>query len=161
MRSLLLLVLLCSRVGADPLWDAEVRLGYGVAVGGGGGMTSTRATPLTIAALGSVAVEEEPHLSAYGGITAETLDRSSVGALAGVKLAPTAHVRLTGGGAWIAAPYTLWGATGSIGTCGHMSRGMGLCGDVLLTSYFSGSDLPKGRSVTQFQLALGMVFDAL
>ena len=63
-------------------------MGYGVAMGGGGGMTSTRATPLTLGALGSVAVNDDPKLSGYGGLVVETLDRNSVGTLFGVKLTP-------------------------------------------------------------------------
>jgi len=161
-RYLLVLVLLCSRVGADPLWDAELRLGYGVAVGGGGGMTSTRPTPLTVAGLGSMVFDDEPRLSGYGGVTVETLDRNSIGTLFGVKIAPEgSHLRLSGGGTWVVAPKTLWGATASGGACGHVSRGTGLCGDVVLTSYLAGTDLAKGRTVTQVQLAIGLVFDAL
>jgi len=126
-RTLLLILALCSRVGADPLWDAEVRLGYGVAVGGGGGMTSTRPTPLSIAVLGSVLVNEEPMLSGYGGLTVETLDRNSIGVLGGVKLVPQGSpLRLMGGGTWVFAPLTLWGATASGGACGHVSHGMGM-----------------------------------
>lgn len=161
-RSLLLILAWCSRVGADPLWDAEVRLGYGVAVGGGGGMTSTRPTPLSIAAIGSVLVNEEPALSGYGGLTVETLDRNSIGVLGGVKLSPQGSpLRLMGGGTWVFAPLTLWGVTASGGACGHVSRGMGMCGDLLVTGYFAGTDLEKGRTVTQVQLAVSMVFDAL
>ena len=162
MRSLLVILALCSDVGADPLWDAEVRLGYGVAVGGGGGMSSTRPTPLSLAAIGSMLVNEEPALSGYGGVVVETLDRNSIGMLAGVKLAPDgSHLRLMGGGTWVFAPLTLWGATASGGGCGHVSHGMGMCGDLLITSYFAGTDLVKGRTVTQVQLAVSMVFDAL
>ncbi|HUJ57884.1 MAG TPA: hypothetical protein VLX92_05315 [Kofleriaceae bacterium] len=165
MRSLLVgsVLVLCAQASADPLWDAEVRLGYGVAMGGGGGMTSTRASPLSIAALGSVAFDDDPHLSGYGGATFETLDRNSIGTLFGVKLQPhDSMLRFTGGGTWIFAPYTLWGATASAGACHHKAGGgLGLCGDVLLTSYFAGTDLAPHHTVTQLQLTLGVVFDAL
>ena len=117
-------------------------MGYGVAMGGGGGMTSTRATPLTLGALGSVAVNDDPKLSGYGGLVVETLDRNSVGTLFGVKLTPDdGKLRLMGGGTWIMAPRTLWGATASGGVCRHVAHGMGACGDLLLTAYLAGTDL--------------------
>jgi hypothetical protein len=51
--------------------------------------------------------------------------------------------------------------TASGGACKRMSRLLNLCGDAQLTAYFAGSDLADGRTVTQFQLVLGALFDAL
>ncbi|MEO8698399.1 MAG: hypothetical protein ABI867_00110 [Kofleriaceae bacterium] len=164
MRSLLGLAILLSAGTAhadEPaLWEAELRLGYGLAVGGGGGMTSTKSTPLSVTAIGAMAIQDEPRMAAYGGLTVETLDRNAVGAVAGVRLAPfDGKVRLSGGGTWIFAPYTLWGATASGGVC-RRSRGLGLCGDLQLTAYFAGTDLAEGHTVTQIQAVVGVVFDA-
>ncbi len=158
-RTFFVLALLGSTASADPLWDAELRIGYGVATGGSG-MTTTRPTPLTITALTHIAVEDDPPLAGYGGVTVETLDRNSVGAVFGVKLAAGKHLRLAGGGTYIVAPYTLWGATASAGACGHATSAMSACGDLQLTTYFAGSDLADGHTVTQLQLVFGIVFDA-
>lgn len=155
-----LVLMLMSPARADSLWEAELRLGYGVSLGGSGGMTSTRPTPLNVTAIGSVAVREEPRMYAYGGLVVETLDRNAVGAVAGVRLAPPDRaIRLAAGGAWLFAPYSLWGVTASGGACRRGS--VAICGDVQLTAYFAGSDLAEGRTVTQVQAVLGIVFDAL
>jgi hypothetical protein len=157
----LLLLALASPATADPLYEAELRVGYGIAVGGGQGMTTTRATPLTLAALGSIAINEEPRVSAYGGLVVETLDRSAAGVMAGVRLAPAGSpFRLAAAGTWMVAPYTLWGAIASAGACKHVGAGWSACGDLQLTAYVAGTDLPAGDAVTQVQGVLGMVFDA-
>jgi hypothetical protein len=161
-RSLILLVLVSHTAAADPpLYEAELRLGYGIAVAGSGGAMETRPTPLSIAATGSVAVSVEPQLAAYGGLVAETLDRNSVGATAGARLtSPTLPVRFAAGGVYVFAPYTLWGLQASAGAC-HRGGGLGLCADLQLTAYVAGTDLAPGHTVTQIQGVLGMVFDAL
>jgi len=163
-RSLAVLVLLAHTAAADPppLYEAELRLGYGVAVDGGAGMMATRPSPLTIAATGSVAVSADPQVAAYAGLVAETLDRSSVGATAGARLtSPKLPIRLAAGGTWLFAPYTLWGLQGSAGACARSGTGLGLCADLQLTAYVAGTDLAPGRTVTQIQGVIGMVFDAL
>jgi len=145
-----------------PLWQAEVRAGYGVAVGGSGSRMSTRATPLTLAAIASFAFNEEPRLYGYGGLLIETLDRNAAGATFGVRFSPRgSRLRLSGGGTWMVAPYMLFGATASGGACMRWKPSIGLCGDVQLTAFFAGNDLADGRAVTQAQLVVGMVFDAL
>jgi hypothetical protein len=160
--ALIIVLATAGTAAADPLWDAELRLGYGVALGGGGEMTSTRATPLTISAIGSFLLRDDPALSAYGGLVVETLDRNSVGGLAGFKLRPGhGNVRLMAGGVAMSKPKTLWGASAGGGYCGHASPGFAMCGDVMLTSFFAGTDLAPGHTVTQIQLQLGLVFDAL
>jgi hypothetical protein len=156
------LVCLVSGASAEPLWDAELRLGYGLALSGNGQMTTARTTPLTIAAVGSYLLREDPALSAYGGLVVETLDRNSLGGLAGVKVAPAhSHLRLMAGGIALARPRTLWGTSASGGVCGRAAPGIAMCGDVVLTGYFAGTDLAPGHTVTQVQLQLGVVFDAL
>lgn len=142
-----------------PLWEAELRLGYGVALGGSGDMTSSRTSPLTITALGAVAIDADPPLSAFGGLVVETLDRNSVGGTAGVRLG-LGPLRLAGGGTVLIAPDTLWGATASTGACRRVAKRLAACGDVVLTSFFAGGDLAPGHTVTQVQAVLGMVFDA-
>ncbi|HET7499841.1 MAG TPA: hypothetical protein VFK02_02530 [Kofleriaceae bacterium] len=147
-------------VAADPLWQAEVRAGYGIAAGGSGAAMSTRPSPVTLAAIATLAFDDEPPLSGYGGLLVEALDRNSVGSVFGVTLAPRAsRIRLSAGGAWIVAPYTLLGATASGGACVHVASRIRVCGDLQLTAYFAGSDLAEGHTVTQVQLVAGMVLD--
>jgi hypothetical protein len=147
---------------ADPLWEAELRAGYGVSVGGAGERMSTRATPLTLEASVAFAFNDEPRLAGYGGLTVETVDRNGVGTVFGVILTPhDSHLRLAGGGVYLFAPYTLWGASASIGLCFQVSSRTRLCSGLEATAYFAGSDLPDGRTVTDGKLVLGLGFDAL
>ncbi len=150
---------LASSAHAESLWEAELRLGYGISVGGGEGMPSTRGSPLTFSGTASVAFNEDPLLYGYGGILIETLDRSSVGAVAGVRVL-VGKVRLAGGGVRIFKPYTLWGGVVSAGTCKRLSANMQGCGSAEVTAYFAGDDLPSGHTVMQAQLVMSMVFDA-
>jgi len=149
-----------ARAEPQSMWDAELRLGYGVAVGGNQGMTTTRSSPLTIAAMASYAIEQDPPLSLYGGATLETLDRTSVGTVFGVKLTPDSPLRVSAGGAWVFAPTTLWGATASVGACTRVARSVKACADVQIAAYFAGTDLPEGSAMTVVQLAMGLVIDA-
>jgi hypothetical protein len=147
---------------AEPLWEAELRAGYGLAVGGAGERMSARATPLTIAATVAFAFNEEPPLAGYGGLVVETLDRNGVGTVFGVILSPhDSHLRLAGGGTYLFAPYTLWGASASLGLCFELSSHTKLCSGLEATAYFAGSDLPDGRTLTDGKLVLGLGFDAL
>ncbi len=146
---------------ADSLWQAEVRAGYGIAVGGSGARMSTRATPLTLAAIASFAFNEEPPLWGYGGLIVETLDRNAAGVVFGVRVSPRDSLRLSVGGTWLVAPYTLFGVTASAGSCRRALPHADVCGDVQLTEYIAGSDLAEGHTVTQVQLVVGVVFDAL
>jgi hypothetical protein len=147
---------------ADPLWQIELRGGYGVALSGSGDQMTMRATPLTVEAVASFAFNDTPPLAGYAGLIAETLDRNAMGTVFGVTLSPGGgRVRLSGGGVWIAAPYTLWGATASLGACLGATSHMRLCGDLRLTSYFAGSDLGDGRVVNEGQVVAGVAFDAL
>jgi hypothetical protein len=168
-RSLLSLILgAVARVASadptpePPLWDAEVRAGYGVELDGGQGPTGTRPSPLTVQALVDFAVIEQPHVYAVGGVMAETIGRSSIGGMAGVELRPDGSpLHLGAGAVYIVAPYTLWGAMASGGYCRQQGKMLALCGDLQLTAYFAGTDLPMKRDATQVQLAFGVKFDAL
>jgi hypothetical protein len=143
---------------ADPLWDAELRLGYGFAMASGDGMTSPRSAPLTVEVLAAVAIQDEPKLFGYGGFVVETLDRNSIGGSAGVQLAQ-GSIRARIGGVYLFAPYSLWGASASAGTCTRLSTSLRGCADLQLTEYFAGTDLVPGHAVTQVQLVFGMVID--
>ena len=120
---------------------------------------SARSSPLTIEATGSLAINEEPSVSAVAGVVVETLNRSGVGALAGARI-DVGPMRLTGGGTWIFAPETLWGAQVAIGTCKRMATTTSICGDVQLATFFAGTDLAKDHTVTELQLGFGVSFDA-
>jgi hypothetical protein len=145
----------------EALWKAEIQAAYGLSVGGSGEAMSRRPTPLTINAIAAIAFSEDPPLSIYGGLTAETLDRNAAGIVTGLELNPYDSVlHVAGGVTALVTPYTLWGATISGGVCGHLTRSFGLCLDLVLTAFLGGSDLPEGRTVSQGQLALGLMFDA-
>lgn len=146
----------------EPLWQVELHAGYGLAVGGTGDQMSRRPTPLTVTAIAAIAVNDDPPLAGYGGLVVETVDRNAAGVVFGVEVHPHGSwFHLAGGGEYIVAPYTLWGATASMGACFHAARTVALCSDVQLTAFIAGSDLPDGATATQVQLVLGMVFDAL
>jgi hypothetical protein len=144
---------------AEPvsLWEAELQLGYGVMRRGNAEMSETSASPLAFTAIGAVAVSDDPPALAFGGLTVETLDRSSVGVIGGVRLEPTQlPVRLRGGGIWMFVPETLWGAQASVGSClGHGT--FGVCADVQLTAYVGGTGLPNDETELQLQLAFSFV----
>jgi hypothetical protein len=158
MRSLALL-LLASTAAAEPLGEAEVRLGYGVAVAGRGEMMSRTTSPLTVTAIAAVRTSYEPPLSAYGGLVVETLDRTTAGGVAGVRL-DLGSLRLAAGGIAIVAPETLWGGTASGGACMRASAKSRLCGDLQLTAFIGGDDLAEGQVVTHVQLVGAVVIDA-
>jgi len=159
--ALMILVLLAASAHADPaapLWDAELRLGYGLQISSGDGMTAPRAAPLTVEGLAAFALQEDPLVYAYAGGVVETLDRSAIGASGGVQV-ESGPLRLRGGAVYFFAPYTLFGATASGGGCHRMGKTLRACADVALTEYFAGTDLVQGHAATQVQLVLGMVFD--
>lgn len=144
---------------AEPvsLWEAEVQIGYGVMRRGSVDMATTTASPLAVTALGAVAISDDPPALAFGGLTVETLDRSSVGMIGGARLEPTSvPVRLRAGGIWMFAPLTLWGGQVSAGAC-LGGKQLAVCGDVQLTAYFAGTGLPADETELQLQLAIGFV----
>ncbi|CAN5569432.1 hypothetical protein BH11MYX1_BH11MYX1_41970 [soil metagenome] len=141
------------------LWNAEMRLGYGVQITSGDGMTAPRSAPLTIEADAAFLLQDQPRLFGYAGGIAETLDRSAIGGSGGVEL-EQGPMRMRGGAVYFFAPYTLFGVTASAGGCRHVgSGGTRACLDLALTEYFAGTDLVKGHATTQVQLVFGMVFD--
>jgi len=144
-----------------PPWQLELHAGYGVASSGSGMTLITRPSPLTVTGIVAVATNVDPPIAGYGGLTVETVDRSGAGVVFGVELLPHNHLHFAGGGVVMIAPYTLWGANASIGVCGHVTRSAALCGDLQLTAFLAGDDLPEGRTVTQGQFVIGLVFDAL
>ena len=152
-----------SHIGdLDPLWQVEARAGFGMALGGAGQTMSRRTSPVTIQALVSVAIQDTPPLYAFGGLVVETMDRNGVGATAGITLRPHGGAwRLSGGGVGMVAPYSLYGAMIDTGVCHRAVLGYELCGDIQLTAFFAGNDLANDHAVTQAQLVLGVVFDAI
>ncbi|NVB77767.1 MAG: hypothetical protein HOV81_05175 [Kofleriaceae bacterium] len=166
MRSLAILLLLVPTVAsaepslkreadeAEPTWELELQLGYGIARRGTAHMAETEPGPLSFAALGAVAINEEPHAFAYGGLVGEAKERSGVGVTAGARLEMRElPVRLSGGGVWMFAPETLWGAQAAAGSC--FGRSLAICGDVALTAYFAGTGLPADETEVQVQFVLG------
>lgn len=156
--SVLVFLLIGGVAAADPLWQAEVRVGYGVAIVSGDGMTAPRSAPLTLEGVGALKINEEPNIWAYGGFIVETLGRNSLGATGGVQT-QWGGMRLRAGGVFIAAPFTLGGGEAALGTCLAPGHGRHVCGDLQVTEYAFGSDLASGKAETQVQLVLGMVFD--
>ncbi|TMQ08738.1 MAG: hypothetical protein E6J90_32775 [Deltaproteobacteria bacterium] len=162
LAALIALPALDSPAAAEPLWQAEIHAGYGLAVAGSGAAMSARPTPLTVTALVAFAFNADPPLAGYGGLVVEALDRNAVGVSAGIKLSPHgSRLHLAGGGVVLLAPYTLLGIDVSGGACVHATPTVSLCGDLRLTAFLAGSDLGDGRTVTQGQLVAGLVFDAL
>jgi hypothetical protein len=157
-RTLLVLLALTGVAGAEPLWDAELRLGYGFEMVGGDNMTATHSAPMTIEGIAAYAVNDDPWLYGYGGFLLETMDRNSIGSTGGIQLASGA-LRARIGGVYIFAPLSLYGANASTGVCKRMTRNLKACGDLSITEYFAGKDLAEGHAVTQVQLVLGMVID--
>ena len=162
LAAVLLVLGASSQATADPLWQAELRAGLGIAAGGTGVAMSRRPTPFTLSAIAAFAFNEDPPLAGYGGLLVEMLDRNGVGTVFGVQMRPHgSHLRLSGGGAVLVAPYTLWGATASAGACAQLTARVGLCGDLQLTVFVAGDDLADGHTLTQGQFVGAMVFDAL
>lgn len=149
-----------ARAEPQPLWAGEVRLGGGVSLSSAQGQMGMRRSPLTIAATAAIAVQDVPPLAVVGGLYIETLDRTAAGVTAALRLTPGSHMRLAIGTTVLVAPYTLYGATGSVGACLRASTGLAFCGDLEFTTFIAGSDLAEGHAVTQVQLVGGVRFDA-
>jgi hypothetical protein len=157
-RAFLIVLALTGVAGAEPLWDAELRLGYGFEMVGGDNMTSAHSAPMTIEGVAAYAINDDPWLYGYGGFLLETVDRNSIGTTAGIQLASGA-LRARIGGVYIFAPLSLYGANASAGACKRMTASLKACGDLSITEYFAGKDLAEGHAVTQVQLVLGLVID--
>lgn len=140
----------------EPMWELELQLGYGAARRGTAKMAETKPGPLSFAALGAVAINEEPHAFAYGGLVGEAKERTGVGVTAGGRIElRELPIRLSGGGVWMFAPDTLWGAQAAAGSC--LGGSIAICGDVALTAYFAGTGLPADETEVQLQFVLGFV----
>jgi len=158
-RSLLILCALASSAVADDgsMWEVELRIGGGLAHGGHETMATNRPAPLTVSALVAIAVQEEPRVYGFGGIVAETLERTAIGVVGGGRLAVRdTPMRLSGGGVWMFAPKTLWGATASLGACSGAGM-FAVCGDVQLTAYVAGTALAKDDAEVQLQFVVAFM----
>jgi hypothetical protein len=170
----LALLLLTTPAYAEPLADAEVRLGYGMAMQSEKPKSPSEmsletmpvaektmgTTPLTITAIASVRTSYEPPLAVYGGLVAELLGKTSAGAVAGIRL-QSGRLRVSAGGVAIVAPSTLWGPSIAGGVC--TNGAIRLCGDAQLTVFLGGADAhdDNGRWViTHAQLVGAVVIDA-
>lgn len=155
-----ILAALAAPAAAQPLWEAELRMGYGVSMGKETDMSTThRTTPLTLEATGAIAISDEPEVSTYGGILVETVQRNSFGFVGGVKLrVPEMPVHVAAGAVFVYAPDTRWGASASGGMCKDKGA-LAMCVDLQLTNYFAGDAIDKGHTVTEIQLVLGIGFD--
>ena len=155
-----ILAALTAPAAAQPLWEAELRMGYGVSMGKETDMsTAHRTTPLTLEATGAIAISDEPEVSGYGGILVETVQHNSFGFVGGIKLrVPEMPVRLSAGAIFAYAPATKWGVSASGGMCKE-SGAVALCADLQLTNYFAGDAIDPGHTITEVQLVLGIGFD--
>lgn len=161
MRRIFALALLAAAshtAAAEPLWDAELRLGYGFEMVGGDNMTSAHSAPMTLEGIGAYAFDDSPWLYGYGGFVVETVDRNSIGTTAGIQLA-SGNLRARVGGVYLFAPNSLYGLNASGGACRKLGTSLRGCADLDLTEYFAGKDLEQGHAVTQVQLVFGMVID--
>lgn len=148
-----------SPARAEPLATAELRLGYGLASGGGAGRAAVRSTPLVLAAGGALAVIEEPHVAGYADIVIETLDRTGAGVEGGFLATPSDRLRLRGGVVAIVRPYTLWGVTFGSATCGRRGA-VRMCVELDADVFVGGTDLPDKSAVFQVLAGFGVVIDA-
>lgn len=139
-----------------PPWQGELRIGMGLSRAGTSDGSKMGASPLSLSAIGAIAINQDPNFYVYAGITSEMLSRSFVGTMAGGRIQMNdMPVRLGGGGVMMFAPTTLWGAQASGGAC----KGKGafaLCGDVQMTAYFGGTGLDNDKTEMQIQLVLGI-----
>jgi hypothetical protein len=156
-----LAALLASSTPADAereLASAELRLGYGLATGGGAGRASVRSSPLVVSATGALAIRDQPRLYGYAGLLIETLDRTGVGGETGVMVIPDERLRLRAGAIAIAEPYTIWGAVVGASVCRRFG-GMRGCADLSGDFFVGGTDLPARTVAFQLLVGVGVVFD--
>ena len=142
----------------------EVSAGDGVGLGGGGvGALTLRMSPMTLSLVADYAIIAYPWVSLYGGLRGETIGRAGIGGIIGFRLRPArGPLRIGIALNTMLAPYTLAGPAGTIGACWRPThKGWGLCGDLEITAFMMGNDLPPGRVVAQGAGLLGVVFDAL
>ncbi len=145
-----------TAAAADPpILSVEPRVGRGVSLGGGAGEGHARLSPMTLGVLVEHALRSDPWVSVYGGPYAEVLDRGAIGVTGGVRLHPgDGWARFGLGGVGIVAPYTLAGATVSVGAGFHLGP-VPLSCDIEGSAFFAGSDMPEGTVAGQIQLVIG------
>ncbi|HTE55987.1 MAG TPA: hypothetical protein VK698_34275 [Kofleriaceae bacterium] len=144
-----------------PIIALEGRIGYGMAFGGGAGVSVERWSPVTFSALVDHAVVTDPWTSVFVGVAVEGHGRGAAGAIAGLRVRPTSsQLRLAGGGALMVFPATAFGPLASVGTCIAMATALDVCGDLEATVFVVGSDIPDERIAGQIQLVIGVGFDA-
>lgn len=94
-----LVMVLGGSARAESLWEAEVRVGYGVATGSENDEPAKKTTPVTITAVGAMAISDDPKMSVFGGVTVETVQRNAFGFVGGLRfLVPGTPVHLDAGG---------------------------------------------------------------
>lgn len=145
---------------AEPLAEVAVRLGSGMASGGGAGRSTVRAAPVVATVEGAYAFRDQPYVWGFVGLTLETHDRTGVGLEAGVATAVGRGGRVRVGLRSIARPYTLHGATVGATWCWPSAPLRG-CVDLAGDVYVAGTDLPPRTAVAQLILAVGTAFDVL
>jgi hypothetical protein len=149
----------------QPLLRVDVQVGGGLNIGDGGASGPVwRGAPFTFTLLADYAVITQPWVTLFGGLRGEAAARGGIGGLFGARVHPYQGLLHLGAGVVaIVAPYSIAGVLGSGGLCARRALGqkIGVCGDVEVTAYFLGSDVPPGKVVTQLQLVFGVSFDAL
>ncbi len=140
---------------------AEARISYGLALGGGSGGATRKATPVGLEILAESAITEQPWTSLYGGVLFESFGRQSVGAVLGARIRPDGTpLRFSAGLIGIAVPTTLGGATMMLGACQSLG-GTSICCDLEAVAFVVGKDLPDGRVATQLKVGVALAFDLL
>lgn len=157
---LLVVLGLTGPATAQPLAEVSARVGAGVAAGGGAGRSTVRASPVIATVEGAYAINDQPWVWGFAGLTLETHDRTGVGFEAGLAIAVGAHGRARAGARIIAKPYTLHGATVGVSWCWPAAP-LRACADLAGDVYIAGTDLPAHTAVAQTVLSLGTAFDAL
>lgn len=148
---------LAQAVRAEPLGTVELRVGGGLAVGGGEGVATMKMSPVYVGVYASAAVNAEPWTWIRGGVFVETYDRAAVGATLGPRIALG---RWTAGAAGTAviAPFTLYG--GSAQLTRRLGSGLAIVPGLELNVFPFGDDLPEGRVLSEVLLTLGFEVDA-
>ena len=143
-----------------PLLAIEATVSRGLAVGGGGGDSTTRVSPTSVGASFDYAIRSEPWTTVTGGVFYEGGGRGGFGLRAGLRAAAgNTPIRLGASAVAIVSPYTLGGIAASGGRCWSLGGALGLCGDVEGTVFAIGGDLPDGRVAAQLLVVLGVRVD--
>jgi hypothetical protein len=144
-------------VRAEPLGTVEMRVGGGMAIGGGEGEATMKVAPVYVGVYTSVAVRQYPWTWLRGGVFVETYDRAAVGATIGPRVALG---RWTGGvaGTAVIAPFTLYGGSAQIAR--RLGKDTSIVPGLELNVFPFGDDLPGGRVLTEVLLTVGFEISA-